>query len=181
MKALFNHFYETYHQDIYNYVFYMVKDKTITEDIVQEVYIRVIKSYDQFRGNSSEKTWAFSIARHVVFDHFRKQKRKRKVTNETIDVDEITEFIPAKEIPPDEAVIHQEDVALIYRLLDQCNINQKQVVILRYIQGHSLKETAEILDLTVSNVKTLQHRAIKKLKTLLVKEKAKGGIMDDKT
>ncbi|MCF3941672.1 sigma-70 family RNA polymerase sigma factor [Oceanobacillus alkalisoli] len=181
MKALFNRFYETYHQDIYNYVFYMVKDKTITEDIVQEVYIRVIKSYDRFRGDSSEKTWAFSIARHIVFDHFRKQKRKRKVTNETIDLDDMTEFIPARETTPDEAIIHQEDVALMYQLLDQCSVNQKQVVILRYIQHHSLKETAEILDLTVSNVKTLQHRAIKKLKSLLDEEKAKGGIMDDET
>lgn len=179
MKVLFNHFYDTYHQDIYNYVFYIVKDKTITEDIVQEVYIRVIKSYDRFRGESSEKTWAFSIARHVVFDHFRKHRRKRKVTNETVDLDEMTQFIPSKEIAPIEAIIHQEDVESMYRLLDKCTVNQKQVVILRYIQGHSLKETADILDLTVSNVKTLQHRAIKKLKALLDKERAKGGEMDD--
>lgn len=178
MKALFNHFYETYHQDIYNYVFYMVKDRTVAEDIVQEVYIRIIKSYDRFRGDSSEKTWAFSIARHAVFDHFRKQKRKKKHTNETVDLSEWTEFIPATEAAPDEVVIQQEDMQLLYRLLDKCSINQKQVVVLRYIQGHSLKETAEILNMTVSNVKTLQHRAIKKLKNLFAKEK-KGGELGD--
>lgn len=177
MKALFNHFYEMYHQDIYNYVFYMVKDRTLTEDIVQEVYIRIIKSYDRFRGDSSEKTWAFSIARHVIFDHFRKQKRKKKHTNETTDLYEI-EFIPGSDAAPEEVVIQQENLQLLYRLLDKCNINQKQVVVLRYIQGHSLKETATILNLTVSNVKTLQHRAIKKLKKLL-EEEEKGADSND--
>lgn len=178
MKALFDSFYEKYHQDIYNYVFYMVKNKTITEDLVQDVYIRVLKSYESFRGESSEKTWAFSIARHVVFDYFRKEKRRRQYTNETLDLDEMTDFLTVDESLPDDIVIQNENVQLIYKLLDHCSINQKQVVILRYIQGYSLQETAEILGITVSNVKTLQFRCVRKLRDLMEAEKQKGGVGD---
>ena len=62
MKATFEAIYEKYHQDLFQYIFYMVKDKSLTEDLIQEVYIKVLKAYDSFRGESSEKSWLFSIA-----------------------------------------------------------------------------------------------------------------------
>ena len=68
MKRLFKELYDQYHNDLYQFIFYMVKDKYLTEDLVQEVYIKVIQSYDTFQGKSSEKTWLFSIARHVTID-----------------------------------------------------------------------------------------------------------------
>lgn len=176
MKKLFNRFYEKYHQDIYNFVYYLVKNKNITDDLVQEIYIRIIKSYSSFRGESSEKTWAFSIARHVVYDYFRGEQRKRKYNDGWTDLEEMKNYLSIDERLPDEVVIQNEKVQLMYRLLDECSLNQKQVIILRYIQGYSLKETAEILSLSVSNVKTLQHRGINKLKVLFQKELKKGGM-----
>jgi RNA polymerase sigma-70 factor (ECF subfamily) len=52
----------------------MVQSREQAEDLVQEVYIRVLKSYQNFKGESSEKTWLFAIARNVAIDFFRKQK-----------------------------------------------------------------------------------------------------------
>jgi RNA polymerase sigma-70 factor, ECF subfamily len=49
----------------------MVRNKEQAEDLVQEVYIRVINSYNRFEGKSSEKTWLFSIARNVAIDFYR--------------------------------------------------------------------------------------------------------------
>ena len=176
MKALFDDFYNKYHRDIYNFVYYMVKNKNLTDNLVQEIYIRIVKSYKNFRGDSSEKTWAFSIARHVVFDHFRGEQRKRKYNDEWSDLEEMKNYIRNDERLPDEVVIQNEEVRLLYRLLDECSFNQKQVIILRYIQGYSLKETADVLNMTISNVKTLQHRGINKLKTLFEMESKKGGM-----
>lgn len=176
MGFLFDRFYEKYHHDIYNFVFYMVKNKTVTEDLVQEIYIRIIHSYHRFRGESSEKTWAFSIARHVVYDYFRREKRKKKFTNKTVGWDEMHNIVPTDEKLPDEIIIQDEEVQLMFRLLDELNLNQKQVIVLRFVNGCSIKETAELLHLTTSNVKTLQHRGIKKLKSLLKARKGEGGM-----
>src|SRR5699024_11089794 len=115
--ALFDSFYNKYHQDLYNFVFYMVKNKTLTEDLVQEIYIRVIKSYNNFRGESSEKTWLFSIARHVTYDHFRKQKRNRKYTNENISWDDTAYTVTSTEKVPEEIAIQNEQIKVIYHHL----------------------------------------------------------------
>lgn len=175
MKAVFDSFYNKYHQDLYNFVYYMVKNKQLTEDLIQEIYIRVIKSYNNFRGESSEKTWLFSIARHVTYDYFRSQQRKRRYTNESFDWNEMGNYIPSEDSYPDEIAIQNESIHSIYKLLDACTIDQKNVIVLRFIQGFSLEETAKVLDFTVSKVKTTQHRGMNKLRNLLEQENKKGG------
>lgn len=175
MKALFDSFYNKYHHDLYNYVFYMVKNKSLTEDLIQEIYIRVIKSYENFRGESSEKTWLFSIARHVTYDYFRKQQRQRKFKNEAFDWDEMAKYIPSSDTIPEEVAIQNEQIQAVYQYLDQCTIDQKNVIILRFIQGFTLQETADILNITVSKVKTTQHRGIKTLRKLIDEDLEKGG------
>lgn len=55
MEETFQKIYDTYHQDLFQFLFYMVKDKSQAEDLVQEVYIRVLHSYETFEGRSGEK------------------------------------------------------------------------------------------------------------------------------
>ncbi len=62
----FDRIYETYHQSLFQYLFYLVKNRDTAEELVQEVYIKVFQSYSGFEGKSSEKTWLYSVARHVV-------------------------------------------------------------------------------------------------------------------
>ena len=85
MDSVFEELYEKYHDDIFNFLFYMVRNREQTEDLVQEVYIKVLRSYKRFKGKSSEKTWLLSIARHVAIDFFRKQKSWRRKMSEKFD------------------------------------------------------------------------------------------------
>ncbi|MCY8545220.1 sigma factor, partial [Bacillus vallismortis] len=78
MEETFQLLYDTYHQDLYQFLFYMVKDKNQAEDLLQEVYIRVLHSYQTSAGRTSEKTGRVSIARHVAIDWFRKQQTIRQ-------------------------------------------------------------------------------------------------------
>lgn len=167
MKATFEVIYDTYHQDVYQYIFYMTKDKSLTEDIIQEVYIKVLKSYDSFRGDSSEKTWLFSIARHTTMDFFRKQHQKKQRIAGFFNWNKQGTYLTDNAPLPEEVIILDEEMKQIYSQLDKCSNDQKQVIILRYIQSLSIQETAEILGCSSSKVKTTQHRAIKKLQTLL--------------
>ena len=175
MKVVFEKIYEKYHRDLFQYIFYIVKDKSLTEDLVQEVYVRVLKSYSSFRRESSEKTWLFSIARHVTIDYFRSQSRKRKRFLPFFDWNEKEQIIQDKNPMPEEIAIQSEEMQTIYKYLDTCTPDQKSILILRYIQSFSIKETAEILNFTESKVKTTQHRALKTLK----KHLTKGGDADE--
>lgn len=171
MDSVFDELYSKYHHDVFQFIFYMVKNREQAEDLVQEVYIRVLKSYERFEGKSSEKTWLFSIARNVTIDHFRKSKGWKQRIAEKFDW---TTGVVKDENPiPEEIALQKEEVGLIYKCLDNCTVDQKMVIIMRYIQELSIIETADALGWTESKVKTTQHRALKVLKKEMEEKMAK--------
>ncbi|WP_110113007.1 RNA polymerase sigma factor SigX [Bacillus sp. CGMCC 1.16541] len=173
MNPAFHHLYEKYHQDVFQFLVYMIRDRDQAEDLVQEVYIRVFKSYDRFEGKSHEKTWLFSIARNVAIDFLRKQTSwKNRVMNL---FDWTSNQLTDNNLLPEEVAIQSEEVAMMYRCLDTCTVDQRSVVILRYIQSLSIQETAAILGWTESKVKTTQHRAIQALRKEMTRLAEKEG------
>jgi len=170
LETTFDHLYDHYHLDLYQYVYYMVKNQHVAEDIVQEVYIKVLKSYQNFRGDSSEKTWLFSIARHTTMDFFRKQQRQKNKLASFFNKDQDLARIKDHNPLPEEVAELNDELQQIYQLLDHCTLDQKNVLILRYIQSLSIHETAQILEWSESKVKTTQHRAIKKLQEMIDKD-----------
>jgi RNA polymerase sigma-70 factor, ECF subfamily len=66
--------YNLYHQTIFKFIFMITKDYQQAEDLTQETFFKAYKYHHTFKGNSSEKTWLFSIAHNVTVDHMRKQK-----------------------------------------------------------------------------------------------------------
>ncbi|UOQ93618.1 RNA polymerase sigma factor SigX [Halobacillus shinanisalinarum] len=167
MKPFFDEFYDKYHRDLFQFIYYMVKNRQAAEDLTQEVYIKVLQSYQSFDGRSSEKTWLFSIARHVAIDYFRKQGTKRKRIMDFFNWEEKGESLKDGEPLPDEVVELSDQMREVYKALDQCTLDQKSVIILRYIQGMSIQETADILQFSDSKVKTTQHRGMQALKKRL--------------
>ncbi len=170
MENLFQELYEKYHRDVYQFLFYMVKNKEQAEDLVQEVYIKALKSYEGFQGNSSEKTWLFSIARYTAIDWFRKQKRHKRSWADFIDWKEQTIEWPDSEPLPEEIAERNEETKILYNVLKKSPVNHQLVLVLRFIQSHSIKETAVILGWTESKVKTTQHRALRALRNQMEEE-----------
>lgn len=173
MNTVFQELYEKYHQDVYQFLFYMVNNKEQAEDLVQEVYIKVLRSYDRFEGKSSEKTWLFSIAKHVAIDSFRKHKGWKNKLLETFDWNK--QQVRDQAALPEEVALQNEQVQQMYRCLDKCKVDHRLVLVLRYIQALSIQETAQILGWTESKVKTTQHRALKVLKAYMEELQEKGG------
>jgi RNA polymerase sigma-70 factor, ECF subfamily len=167
VEKIFNDLYKKYHHDLFNFLFYMVHNREQAEDLVQEVYIRVLKSFHHFKGESSEKTWLIAIARNVAIDSFRKQKGWKHQMADKLDFPSLK--LPDDSPLPEEIVLQREDAQLLYLCLDQCSLNHRSVIILRYIQGLSIFETAQVLGWKESKVKTTQHRAVKHLKILMEK------------
>ncbi|WP_163101038.1 RNA polymerase sigma factor SigX [Peribacillus alkalitolerans] len=173
MDSVFQDLYEKYHHDVFQFLFYMVKNRETAEDLVQEVYIRVYKSHQKFEGKSSERTWLYSIARNAAIDHFRKQKSWKQRLMENFDWDK--QQIKDEHPIPEEIALQKEEIQWIYKSLDECTVDQRSVIILRYIQSLSISETAEVLGWTESKVKTTQHRALKAVKKILEANVGKEG------
>lgn len=174
MKVTFDEIYDDYHQDLFRFIFYMVKDKQVTEDLVQEVYIKVLKSEDSFEGKSSKKTWLLSIARHTTIDYFRSQKRTKDRILGFFDWGEKGESLKDDQPLFDDLLIDNEQHELVSHYLDKCSVDQRSVLILRFIQSFSIRETADILKFSESKVKTTQHRGLKVLKAYLVENDQEG-------
>ncbi|MBN6888378.1 RNA polymerase sigma-70 factor, ECF subfamily [Cytobacillus horneckiae] len=179
MDSVFDDLYKNYHQDVFKFLFYMVRNRELAEDLMQEVYIRVLKSYEKFEGKSSEKTWLFSIARNVAIDSFRKDKGWKQKLIEKFDWSQ--QQVKDDHPLPEEIALQNEDVQMIYRGLESCTVDQRLVIIMRYIQDMSIAETAESLGWTESKVKTTQHRALKVLKRHIVELMDKEGMDSEET
>ncbi len=162
MDSVFEDLYHKYHQDVFQFLVYMVQNREQAEDLVQEVYIRVLKSYETFEGKSSEKTWLFSIAKNVAIDHFRKQRNWKDRILEKFDWGK--QELKSSEALPEEITLANEEIQALYKCLQNCSTDYRLVIIMRYIQELSIIETAEVLGWTESKVKTTQHRAIKALR-----------------
>lgn len=177
MDSVFQQLYEKYHQDLFQFLFYMVKNRETAEDLMQEVYIKVLINYKKFEGKSSEKTWLYSIARNTAIDYFRKQRnwKQRLFSNFDWSRETIKDETP---LPEEIALLH-DDIKALYKSLDYCNVDQRSVLILRYVQSLSIVETSEVLGWTVSKVKTTQHRALKVLRNILENEGSNGRWEDE--
>ena len=170
-QANFHRLYDSYHQDVFNFLFYLTKNRSAAEDLSHEVYVRVLKSYERFEGKSTEKTWLFSIAKNVAIDYFRKKQIRDKHSFTTFDWE--TEQLVSSTPTPEQFTEMNEQLRQLLSALEMCTGDQKMVVIMRYMQQLSVQETAEILGWTVAKVKTTQHRALKNLRQIMERQEGK--------
>ena len=148
-----------YYPEIFRYFYYRVEKRQDAEDLTSEVFVRVVGKERKKGGNV--RAWFHCIARNLLVDYFRKHARTRQVSLASID------FEPSEILENNEE--RQLDSVALKKLLNILNNDQKEVVILRFIEGYTNKEVAERTGKSVSAVKSLQYRAIdnlrKKLKT----------------
>lgn len=172
--SVFHRLYDSYHQDVFQFLIYLVKNRQTAEDLVQEVYVRVLKAYSKFEGKSSEKTWLFSIAKNVAIDHFRKHAVRKKRLFDSFDWE--TMQLASTDMLPEDLVQFNDEMKTLLTALDECTGDQKMVIIMRYLQELSIAETAQILNWTEGKVKTTQHRAIKALRERLSDKEKEGNV-----
>ena len=160
--SVFSRLYDEYHNDVFRFLIYLMRDRDQAEDLMHEVYVRVLKAYSGFEGKSSEKTWLFSIAKNVAIDHYRKSSVRRKHSFDKFDWEK-SELV-STEILPDNFVVLNEEMKDLLNVLDMCTGDQKMVIHMRFIHDLSIAETADILGWSEGKVKTTQHRAINALR-----------------
>ncbi len=153
LRALHDRFYEP----VYRYVRFKVGDPHIAEDLTSEVFVRVLEALKRGKvWHTTPDAWIFGIARNVVADHYRKKGRHVEVV-----LDERL-AVPSEESPVQHVMAaeqHEELAQAITLLTDE----QRDVILLRFMEGLSIKAVAEVLNKTPGAVKGLQYRALRAL------------------
>lgn len=158
-----------YLKPIYGFIYYQVKSQEQAEDLTQEVFLKVWKNFKKFNPEKKFKTWLFIIAKNTVIDYWRQKKDKTFSDFDTEDGGNIILDTLADESPLPEEIFDQKDLAeKIDNLLDELTPKEKSLLLLRYKQGFSLTEIAEIFSESVETIKSRHYRSLLKLKQKLL-------------
>ncbi|MDE5422183.1 sigma-70 family RNA polymerase sigma factor [Ancylomarina sp. DW003] len=142
----------TRHKDrVYTYIYLIVKNKDLTEDIFQDVFIKVIQSLraGKYKDNGKFLAWVFRIAHNLIIDHFRQEKMNRVYSNDDYELDLFNSEKFSDENCEDvmiQSQIHSE----VRNLVDCLPDDQKEVIVLRHYKGLSFKEIADDTDVSIN-------------------------------
>lgn len=160
--------YEHYFPAIYQFIRLRVEDAATAEDIASDVFLRLVEA---LRGENpprhSLRGWLFQVARNELYRHF--GRAKPMITDALEDWLETSD-----DHDPEVQLIRTLDVERARRVIRMLGDEQQEVLILRFGQALSLKETADIMGKTVSAIKSLQFRAVDALRSILREPQAGG-------
>ena len=140
----------------------ILKDDSEAEDVVQEAYVRAFTHLDSFRGDSSLATWLTRIAMNEALGRLRRRRPTVDYTTLKPGVLEaqIIQFpLSAMTDDPERTMAQREIQTVVERAIDELPDAFRSVFIARVVEGMSIEETAELLDLKPETVKTRLHRA----------------------
>ncbi|WP_019119622.1 sigma-70 family RNA polymerase sigma factor [Brevibacillus massiliensis] len=166
--AVFEGLMSEYGDKILQLVYLNVKDRTIAEDITQEVFISAYRHLETFRGESSYKTWLYRIAINETKKYLRSWSF-RKIFS-TIKTKDEKPVETADQINLETIVMTKQDKAEIAEIVMSMSPQYRQVITLFYYEDLTIKETAHALGVSEETVRTKLHRARKQFKKRAEKE-----------
>lgn len=154
--------FERHHRPVFHFLSRTTGDAALAEDLVQEVFVRILKYRHTYDAASRFETWLFRIARNARTDHFRKKAPVPAPVQEALE-------LPGHEPRPDRLLEHDADVRQLERALQQLPEEPRDLLVLTRYQGLPYERIAELLGIEVGAVKVRVHRAMKQLRTLFLR------------
>jgi RNA polymerase sigma factor (sigma-70 family) len=145
--------FDRYQTPLFNFYSKLTGNRTLSEDLVQEVFLRILKYRLSYRPGTPFRSWIYQIARNARVDHFRKFPHQTALE---------PEMLPPV-FPRDSAQEHQEG-QLLYRALMQLPEDKREILLLCRFQELKYQEIAELLGCELATVKTRIHRALLELR-----------------
>ncbi len=155
--------YDQYYQKVRNYILHTVRNDWLADDLVQETFIRVNDNLENLRDPVKLQAWIFRIAHNLCQDYFRQQGKSAN-----LGIKEVSEETVPSKAPTTQKELEQGQMRkCVFGLVNRLPESLRSVIILSDVSEFNQKEIAEIMGITVENVKIRLHRARKKLKELL--------------
>ncbi len=154
--------YERYKKRLFGFFFQMNRDASLSEDLVQNVFIRILKYKHTYTEDSKFVTWVFQIARNTNYDNYRKDKKNRHQDLDTIEYSITTSETIETEITKN------ENVSTLQLALKQLSEEKRELLLLSKFRELKYKEVGEIIGCTEGAARTKVHRALNELKTVFL-------------
>ncbi len=156
---LFDH----YHGSVYRFLFHRTRSTTLAEDLTSETFFRALRSMSNFRWQGKDfGAWLMTIARNLCTDHFKAGRTRLEMTTEDMGLhdDGTTEG-------PEDAVLTSLTNEVLLEALTELPGEQRDCLVMRFLQGMSISETAAVLGRSDGAVKQLQLRGVRNLAKLM--------------
>ena len=151
-----------YETPVFNYVLRIVGDRSLAEDLTQEVFLRVFQGLPGFSLRCKFTTWLFQVAKNRVLDELRAHERRPRLT------------VALEDIPPlevvDAPVERIEAIDALWRAIHDLNVDLKMALLLRDVVGLSYTEIADALEVTLATVKWRIYKAREEVQAALIRE-----------
>jgi len=156
---------------VFSYIVLIVKNQELAEDIFQETFIKVIRSLKKGKYTENGKfiSWVLRIAHNLIIDHFRKEKLKGTISNDSSEVDIFnSQKFSDKTIEDD--IINSQILSEVKELISELPEDQQQVIYMRHYMGLSFKEIAEQTDVSINTALGRMRYALINLRKLIEKK-----------
>jgi RNA polymerase sigma-70 factor (ECF subfamily) len=151
-----------YETPVYNYVLRLVGDRSLAEDLTQEVFLRVFQGLPRFSSRSKFTTWLFQVTKNRVLDELRATERRPRAVVQLEDA-------PGLEVV-DAPMERVEAIDALWRAVDALPVDLKMALLLRDIVGLSYNEIADSLEITLATVKWRIFKAREEVALALARE-----------
>jgi RNA polymerase sigma factor (sigma-70 family) len=156
--------FERYHRPLYGFFYHLNGQPTLSEDLVQTVFYRMLKYRHTFTGEGEFRTWMYHLARNVVAD----EAKKNKTAKHHDDIADWQEKLPGG--PTADGELHKtQEVALLHQALGHLSADQREVLVLSRFQELKYGQIAQVLQTSEGAIKVRVHRALGHLRDIYLK------------
>jgi len=158
----FGQLYDRYVDVVFRFIYFRVNDRALAEDFTSETFLRALRRIGTISYQGRDiGAWFVTIARNIILDHMKSARKRLEVTTaDTVEGDQ-------REPSPESAVIDLLTSERLMEAVRKLGDEQRECVMLRFIQGFSVSETAAVMGKNDGAIKALQHRAVRKLAELV--------------
>jgi RNA polymerase sigma-70 factor (ECF subfamily) len=158
----FGQLYDRYVDTVFRFIYFRVNDRALAEDFTSETFLRALRRIGTVNYQGRDiGAWFVTIARNIILDHMKSARKRLEIT--TDETPEGKEHVAS----PEDAVIDLLTSERLMAAVKQLGAEQRECVMLRFIQGFSVSETAAVMGKNDGAIKALQHRAVRKLAELV--------------
>jgi len=156
---------------VFSYILLIVKKQELAEDIFQETFIKVIRSLKKgkYTENGKFVSWVLRISHNLIIDHFRKEKLKGTISNDSLDID-IFNSQRFSEDTIEDQMVNTQILSEVKDLIKELPEDQQQVIIMRHYLDFSFKEIAEQTDVSINTALGRMRYALINLRKLVEKK-----------
>jgi RNA polymerase sigma-70 factor (ECF subfamily) len=154
-------------ETVYSYIYFIVRNRELAEDIFQETFVKAIITIKQGRytENGKFRAWISRIAHNLIIDNYRQEKNEQTISNDECEVDLFNNQKLSDGTIEDE-MIKSQILTDVKKLIEYLPENQKEVLLLRYYQDLSFKEIADITGVSINTALGRMRYAILNMRRL---------------